>query len=592
VGLGVLVVGISAVKVNGETKAASHAVAQRLVSEALNREVYGDSNDRERLLQQALANYPGLAAAHWHLGHVNVKGNWLTYEEAATQSQLQPQLEEYRQRRSSCADTVAGQLALADWCRRNKLTDQERAHLSRVVELSPDHLAARQRLGHLLVNGEWLTADQRRENAQQAAFERKALGEWQPEMREIARGLVRGPLQRAAAELRLRGIADAAAIPAMELVISPIGEDDARLVVEVIAAMNQHEASVALARQAVYSPYDAVRQLACEKLNSRPREQFVPQLLASLKTPVISRSQIYRGRGGSLVCQHVLAREGQSRSDVAVLEREYQRIARNDGSREDSLARALGDAQRTTLARDIAISRENTETMALNMRVMHVLEESTNTILPPTPQNWWTWWNQENEVFVATDKPVRQSYQREEIAIVDRSFGPSGSSDPPSTQVTAPPATTMDCLAAGTKVWTEIGPLSIEEIRIGDRVLAQNPESGELAYKPVVGTTIRPASKLVRIHVGQSSITTSGGHLYWVAGEGWRKARQLQSGHEIHSVRGTVRVSSVESAEVAPTYNLIVADFPTYFVGEGLIFCHDNTVSQPTNSLVPGLAGN
>jgi hypothetical protein len=55
-------------------------------------------------------------------------------------------------------------------------------------------------------------------------------------------------------------------------------------------------------------------------------------------------------------------------------------------------------------------------------------------------------------------------------------------------------------------------------------------------------------------------------------------------------VRGTVRVSNVEKAEFAPTYNLIVADFPTYFVGEGMIFCHDNTVHQPTNSLVPGLA--
>jgi hypothetical protein len=146
-----------------------------------------------------------------------------------------------------------------------------------------------------------------------------------------------------------------------------------------------------------------------------------------------------------------------------------------------------------------------------------------------------------------------------------------------------------DCLAAGTKVWTDMGAMAIEAIRIGDRVLAQDPNTGELIYKPVLGTTIRPASQLVRIEAGQDSVTTSGGHLYWVAGDGWKKARELQSGDEIHSVRGSVRISRVEKAETAPTYNLIVADFHSYFVGHGLLFCHDNTVRTPTNAIVPGL---
>lgn len=573
-----------------ETKAAKLKVAQQLVSEALHREVYGDAFDRQRLLDEALQQSPSLDAAHWHSGHVNIKGKWLTYEEAAAQSQLQPRLAEYRQQREKAIDTVAGQLALANWCQRNRLEEQERAHLSRVVELSPDHAEARQRLGHLLVNGEWLSADQRRAEAERATAQRKAVADWQPTLREIARNLERGALQRQAAEVKLRQINDPAAIPAMEQVISPVSEPAAKLVVETIAAMSQHEASVALARQAVFSPHDAVRELACEKLQSRPHEEFVPQLLSTLRTPVTSRSQIYRGRGGSLVCQQVLAREGQTRHDVAVLETEYQRIARADGSRDDSLGRALGDAQEKAVTREMAIERENALAGEVNAQVMFVLEKSTGTILPSTPQDWWAWWNKENEVYVASDKPIRQQYQREEIAIVDRSFNPTAPSGQQSTQVSAPTLEEMDCLAAGTKVWTELGPQSIEEIRVGDRVLAQDADTGELAYKPVLGTTIRPASRLVKINVGQSSITTSGGHLYWVAGEGWRKARELQSGDEIHSVRGTVRVSSVEKAELAPTYNLIVADFATYFVGDGLIFSHDNTIRQPTNALVPGLA--
>lgn len=579
-----------------ETKAERFQAAVDLVKEALHREVYGQTDDRQQLLEDALAKSPDLEAAHWHLGHVNEKGKWVDFQEAADLLQANKKLDVYRRLRDEAEDTVDGQFQLADWCRRNKLVDQERAHLSRVVELSPDHLDARARMGHIRVGGEWLTADERRGEFERVVEMRKALADWRPVMRDIARGLSRrGELQREAAAAKLLATGDPTAIGAMEEVISPLGEDAAKLVIEAIAVMEQHDASVALARQAVYSPHVSVRELACEKLKGRSTEGFVPQLLAELQTPVVSRSQLYRGRGGSLVSRQVLAREGQDHRDLAVLETEYERIARMGGDADDTLARALTDLQRTAIMRDVALSRENTQTAAMNLRVMNVLEQSTGEMMPPLPQNWWTWWNDENEVFVQTDKPIRQTYQRDTVAVVDRtpldSTGPQDQRETgPATQATPVPRFSGDCLAAGTKVWTELGPLAIEEIRVGDRVLAQDPDTGELAYKPVLGTTIRPASRLVRITAGQDSITTSGGHLYWTAGEGWQKARELASGGELHSIRGSVRISQVEKAELAPTYNLIVADFHTYFVGASHVLCHDNTLREPTDALVPGLS--
>lgn len=577
-----------------ETKAERFQAASDLVKEALHLEVYGESHDRETLLRQALSEAPNLETAHWHLGHVKVRGKWVAFDEAAEAVKENRLLAEYRHRRKAIADDAEGHLSLADWCREHNLEDRERAHLSRVVELAPDHRDARRRLGHTRVGGQWLTAEERREEFERAKAQRKSLAEWRPEMRDIARGLSRrGLAQREAAELRLGEIADPAAIAAMEEVICPLGEEASKLVVETIAAMNEHEASVALARQAVYSPHEAVRELACEKLKSRPKEDFVPPLLTSLQTPVITRSQIYRGQGGSLVCRHVATREGQDNRNVAVFETEYNRVARLGGSRDDTLARALEDAQRNQIIRNAAASRENTQTMVFNRRVMSTLEKATGQVLPPTPQDWWTWWNDVNEVFVQTNKPVQLAYRRDQVSIVDRVPNQTGPDDQRTSGGTQQPTGQSifrgDCLAAGTKVWTELGPMAIEEIRVGDRVLAQDPETGELAYKPVLGTTIRPAGRLVRINVGQDSVTTSGGHLYWVAGDGWKKARELTSGDEIHSVRGTVGISNVEKAELAPTYNLIVADFHSYFVGAGLIYCHDNTIREPTNSLVPGL---
>jgi hypothetical protein len=58
---------------------------------------------------------------------------------------------------------------------------------------------------------------------------------------------------------------------------------------------------------------------------------------------------------------------------------------------------------------------------------------------------------------------------------------------------------------------------------------------------------------------------------------------------ELHGVSGSARVSLTEDGPELETYNLIVADFNTYFVGQGKLLCHDNTVRRPTDAVVPGL---
>ena len=64
----------------------------------------------------------------------------------------------------------------------------------------------------------------------------------------------------------------------------------------------------------------------------------------------------------------------------------------------------------------------------------------------------------------------------------------------------------------------------------------------------------------------------------------------LEDGALLHSVAGATRVESIKPGTEAETYNLVVADFSTYFVGETGVLVHDNTPRQPTRALVPGLA--
>jgi hypothetical protein len=202
--------------------------------------------------------------------------------------------------------------------------------------------------------------------------------------------------------------------------------------------------------------------------------------------------------------------------------------------------------------------------------------------MPPQPQLWWAWWLERNDLFQPGVKPLEERYRAIEIAVVDRPTSTSGSSRP---------AMTMDCLAAGTTVWTLEGQKAIEKVQLGDQVLSQDPDTGELAYKPVLAMTVRPAGPLMRIDTGRSIIRTSGGHLFWQSGQGWAKARDLKAGATLHTAKNIVQVRQAERVESEPTYNLVVEDFHSYFVGDELILSHDNTIRQPTNATVPGYVG-
>ncbi len=65
----------------------------------------------------------------------------------------------YDQIRANYPDTVEGQWELAEWCRENKLSKHRRTHLERIIELDPNHAAARRSLGYSNIQGRWITQE-------------------------------------------------------------------------------------------------------------------------------------------------------------------------------------------------------------------------------------------------------------------------------------------------------------------------------------------------------------------------------------------------------------------------------------------------
>lgn len=552
--------------------------ALQKVQEALQREIYALDRERSELLAAALAASPQYAPARWHSGYIkDPRRGWLKYDEYLNVPKVAHLLEDYERERAAAPDTVAGQMHVADWCAESKLASQERAHLTRVIELSPDHGAARRRLGFVREGNGWVSRQEVAAEEQRDQARREALARWRPIVQQLRDGMEhRSQQKREFSTAKLREIHDPEAIAAIEQVFRGAADEVIGPAIETLAAMSDPEASLALARLAVYGKTAASRELAADKLADREPDTFVPQLLAEMYSPVTSRFLAVTLPRGRIAYRHAFQREGDDEQQLLVLDTEYQRVALAGGNARATQVRALANAAATARTRETAAALQNRLTAALNERLAWVLSKATGVQLPPQPDAWWSWWHERNEVFVQGSKPVKVVQTSSQIAVADPI--PTGSGQQ-----------TLDCLAAGTSVWTAKGPVAIEQIRLGDLVLSQHPETGELAYKPVLRTTVRPLGRLIRIEAGGESFQTSGGHLFWVSGQGWTKSRELKSGQVLHTARGPLLVSTVEEGSQAQTYNLVVADYSSYFVGQGMILSHDNTVRTVTRSLVPGL---
>lgn len=125
------------------------------------------------------------------------------------------------------------------------------------------------------------------------------------------------------------------------------------------------------------------------------------------------------------------------------------------------------------------------------------------------------------------------------------------------------------CFAQGTRVLTPDGAKAIEDIKIGDLVLARHEHEaeGDVIAKNVEAVKTGEA-EIYELRVGALTIRTTDLHPFFVEGAGWTPAKELQPGDRL-SIRagGYVGVADVRrTGETETVHNLRVADFRTFFV--------------------------
>lgn len=597
--------------------AGSKAEADRLVADAAAAETAGDAARSQALLEKAVKADPDSELAHWQLGQIQVDGKWVAADDAQRRAAADPLQTEYRLRRAAAGAKLQEQLSLARWCRDNKLNDESQLHWAVVLSLDPKNKEALKAVDMMWKNGQLVNRTDTPHQKQHAQDTKDAVKHWEPIIAKWRKAVAGRDVQAHDAALdEIRAIKEFDAIAPLENVTLGKDANDVNhadeclqigmAFIDALAKLPSQPATDSLVRHAVLAPGKKARALATEKLKPRDQHDFIPMLLSGLAMPIESSFNVKTDTNGNVHYSHALYREGpnsdwsytlnktSAQHDLTAWSIQFDKVgnaslvppAESPVVVNWKMARVAAASQtryaRNASATEFNVAQANEATEELNARIVPVLAATTERDYGDSPKAWWDWWRSSNEYY-ASDHPVEQYYGSERRNYYYNDPGPSayfpvynGTSN-------------HSCFIAGTPVWTKTGKKPIEKIELGELVLSQDVESGELKYQPVLATTERPPSPTLKLTFDKDELVATLGHPFWVSGVGWRMTKELADDVLVHSLHGSKRVQSVHPDVEAKAYNLVVANFDTYFVGNTAVLVHDNTEHHSAPVSVPGV---
>jgi hypothetical protein len=434
---------------------------------------------------------------------------------------------------------------------------------------------------------------------------------WTPRLRAWKAALAK-PGERAAAESALTGLTDPRAAPSVWRVFANGGAADQELAIETLGRIDGASASWALADLAVTGDTPEVRGRALETLRRRDPREFVGGLIALVREPVNYRAMPVGALGyGS---PGFVAIEGRDAVFQTVFTVDEAFNNPDDAPTAKALAIRMKTRLKASLTYDnrvavqndrlasivLPIEQSNALIRALNEKSTLALRQVTGQDLGTDPEAWKCWWADEQGYAYdgpAVDLPASTDQQ----PLSDQFPKPYERRKPlvptrPRRQWPKAVYTGwvhLSCFAAGTPVVGIDGPRPIEKVRVGDRVLTQDPESGLLSVQPVVAVYHNDPATTLRLDLGGESVIATGIHRFWKAGHGWAMARDLKTGDKIRTAGGGLAtVEGIWEHTVQPVFNLEVARGQSFFVGRSGVLVHDNSLVRPTSApfdATPGL---
>jgi hypothetical protein len=197
-------------------------------------------------------------------------------------------LDDYVAKREKAPPTAEAQSQLGYWCDQNRLPDLAKLHYENALALDPENELAHKKMGHVKVDGSWLTRDDlsaaqglvkykgrwvteddktKREAADRTSA---AQGSWLRRIRILRHAIVNGPAdRRREAEAQLMAIRDPDAVVPL---VRVFGQDEAPrriLLALILSTIGGPEATTALVQRVLDEPESEVRSVTFEHLKQR-----------------------------------------------------------------------------------------------------------------------------------------------------------------------------------------------------------------------------------------------------------------------------------------------------------------------------------
>ena len=232
-------------------------------------------------------------------------GGWLTIprsQVARVESTSEAEAEYPKLARTS-PDTVEAHWKLAEWCRERKLRDQSQRHLSRILELDPNHEQARAILGFRKNEGQWMTRDEVMESRGMVMYEgryvtrqhvellerqKEAKGsqvDWAKNVKRMRRWLTgRRQDQSAQALAEIQSIRDPLAAEAVVDMLRREPDPELKQLWMEVAGRLDHQAAVdALVELSLLDPDPEIRHQSLEYLVKSGRKGLLRPYVRALK---------------------------------------------------------------------------------------------------------------------------------------------------------------------------------------------------------------------------------------------------------------------------------------------------------------------
>jgi hypothetical protein len=208
---------------------------------------------------------------------------------------------EYETVRHQYPDTVAGHTALAQWCQEQKLSDQRKLHLERILELDPNNTAARSVLGFAKLGGQWRTREQHLssmgkvqhkgewmypqeiEIVERKAEQTKHRLEWIANLKRWRDWL--GGEKEGTGQANITSIRDPAALPAIIQMLEEEKVPAVRILyARAMANIGGYESQRILAEMSLYDMADDVRAICLELLTDQPQPAIANYFIQQLQS--------------------------------------------------------------------------------------------------------------------------------------------------------------------------------------------------------------------------------------------------------------------------------------------------------------------